>query len=163
MPSLENLQSPSIFGKVSDQSLVLIQKYCSDHSLFGNPSLFGMVANLLNLTKQSLHRTTGYPIGTCLDRKTRVQNTFARHTGCHLSSSGDCCERTAPVTKSELSASTLKGRVSSRNTRIGAEITQVRMALKADFSASPHCHVESFRVRSNIGRARSENPWMKRR
>src|SRR5882672_11707824 len=81
MPSLENLQSPSIFGKVSDQSLVLIQKYCSDHSLFGNPSLFGIVANLLNLTKQSLHRTTGYPIGTCLDWKTRVQNTFARHNG----------------------------------------------------------------------------------
>ena len=76
-----NLRSPSIFGKVSDQSLVLIRKYCSDHSLFGNPSLFGIVANSLNLTKQSLHRTTGYPIGTCLDRKTRVQNTFARHTG----------------------------------------------------------------------------------
>ena len=25
-------------------------------------------------------RTTGYPIGTCLDRKTRVQTTFARHS-----------------------------------------------------------------------------------
>ena len=69
------------FGKVSDQSLVLIQKYCSDHSLLGNPSLFGIVANLLNLTKQSLHWTTGYPIGTCLDQKTWVQNTFAHHSG----------------------------------------------------------------------------------
>jgi hypothetical protein len=71
-----NSRSPSIFGKVSDQSLVLIWKYCSDHSLLGNPSLFGIVANLLNLTKQSLYR---YPIGTCLDQKTRVQNTFACH------------------------------------------------------------------------------------
>jgi len=81
VPSLVNLRSPSIFGKVSDQSLVLIRKYCSDHSLFGNPSLFGIVANLLNLTKQSLHWTTGYPIGTCLDQKTWVQNTFACHNG----------------------------------------------------------------------------------
>src|SRR5882762_5019846 len=78
-------------------------------------------------------------------------------------SDGDCCERTAPVAKSELSASTRKGRLSSGNMRIGAKTTHLRIASKADLSASFQCQSELFRVRSNNGRARSENPWMKRR
>jgi len=70
----------------SQWCLVLLRKYCSDHSLFG------IVAHSLNLTKQSLHWTTSYLIGTCLYQRTQVQNTFACHNmqvasgWCHFSS-----------------------------------------------------------------------------
>jgi len=60
--------------KVSDQSLVLLWKYFLDHSPFW------IVAHHWILTKQSLHWTTGYPIGTCLDQRTQVQNTFVCHS-----------------------------------------------------------------------------------
>ena len=44
-------------------------------------------------------------------------------TGCHFSSSKDTWERTAPVAKSELSASMWKGLVGSGEMRTGAEVT----------------------------------------
>ena len=49
-------------------------------------------------------------------------------TGCHFSSSGDCCESTlaAPVAKSELSASLLKGRSLSGEAKMGVEVMSVR-------------------------------------
>src|SRR6202040_216056 len=80
--------------------------------------------------------------------------------GCHLSSSNDCCDSMAPVAKSELSASTRNGRVSSGNMRIGAEVTRVRIWSKAVFSVLVQCQMELFQVKSNSGWAKCENPSM---
>ena len=67
-----------------------------------------------------------------------------------------------PVAKSELSASTQNELVSSGNMRIGTEVTRVWIWSKAVFSISVQCQMELFRVRSNSGWAKCENPSMNR-
>src|SRR6266699_4711656 len=84
-------------------------------------------------------------------------------TGCHFSSAGETWDQTAPVAKSELSASMRKGLVGSGKIRTGAEVTLRLRPLKADCSSVPQCHFSSFLVRSNRSRACWEKSWMKRR
>jgi len=77
-------------------------------------------------------------------------------TGCHFSSSEDTWQRTAPITKSELSASMRKGLVGLGEMRTGVEVTLPFNLANAVHSASPQHQLESFRVNSKSGRACSE-------
>jgi len=81
-------------------------------------------------------------------------------TGCHLLSSGDCWDKTAPVAKSKLSASIRKGHELSGRARIGAVVICSLSESNADCYSAPHLHSVSFHVRSNRGQAKWENPWM---
>src|SRR6266446_7680554 len=96
-------------------------------------------------------------------RSTGERDLEKNATGCHFSSAGETWDKTAPVVKSELSASMRKGLVGSGEIRTGAEVTLRLRPLKADCSSAPQCHFSSFLVRSNRGRACWEKPWMKRR
>jgi len=68
-----------------------------------------------------------------------------------LSSSEDIWERTAPIAKSELSASMRKGLVGSGEIRTGADVTLPFNLANAVRSASPQRQPESFRVKSKSG------------
>ena len=56
--------------------------------------------------------------------------------GCHFLSTPDCCNRTTPVVKSELSASTLNERLSLGKMRTGCKVTVHFKVLKAVYWAS---------------------------
>jgi hypothetical protein len=56
-------------------------------------------------------------------------------TRCHFPLLGDCWDKTAPVAKSELSASIRKGRELSGEANIGVEVTADFSELKADCSS----------------------------
>ena len=92
-----------------------------------------------------------------------VRDLEKKATGCHFLSSEDTWERTAPVAKSELSASMRKGLVGLGEMRTGAEVTLCLSLVKAVRSASSQRQRESFRVRSKSGRACSEKSLMNRR
>jgi len=91
-----------------------------------------------------------------------VRDLEKKATGCHFSSSKDTWERTAPVAKSELSASMRKGLVGSGEMRTGAEVTLCFSLAKAVRSASSQRQRESFRVRSKSRQACSEKSLMNR-
>ena len=67
-------------------------------------------------------------------------------------------DNTAPVAKSELSASIQKGCELSGRTRIGAVVIHSLSESNANCSSAPHLQSMSFHVRSNRGRAKWENP-----
>ena len=84
-------------------------------------------------------------------------------TGCHFSSSEDTWERTAPVAKSELSASMRKGLVGLGEMRTGAEVTLPFNLANAVRSASPQHQPESFQIKSKSRRACSKKSRINRR
>ena len=61
--------------------------------------------------------------------------------------------RTAPVAKSELSASIWKGLELSGDIRIWVDVMRSFKVLKASCSSADHFHITSFLVRSKSGRA----------
>ena len=79
-------------------------------------------------------------------------------TGCHFTLSVETCERTAPVTKSKLSASIRNGFVESGEMRTGTEVTLSFSLSKAVHSVVPQLHFASFQIRSKSGRVCSEKP-----
>ncbi len=72
-------------------------------------------------------------------------------TGCHFLLSVETCERTAPVVKSELSASIRNGFIESGEMRTGAEVTLSFSLSKAVHLAVPQLHFTLFQVRSKSG------------
>ena len=79
-------------------------------------------------------------------------------TGCHFPSSIDCWDKTAPVAKSELSASMQYGLELSGRVRIGAEIILSQRLSKAICSSKDQWNTESAFVKSKRGQAIWENP-----
>ena len=72
-------------------------------------------------------------------------------TGCHFLSSVETCERTAPVTKSELSVSIQNGFIKSSEMRTGAEVTLSFSLSKAVHLAVLQLYFTLFWIRSKSG------------